>query len=145
MTAGNVTDTEGTKKRILVIEDDPDLARVLLAMFRGRGIHGAHAASAAEALERIRRAPPDLIVLDVVLPDGDGYQIVEALRTHDKLRNAPLIVYSAQEVDDEARRRLELGPTEFVTKSRVPPEVLERRVAELLGHRVTEESLAHAG
>jgi PAS domain S-box-containing protein len=129
---------------VLVIEDDPDLARVLLAMFRGRGIHGAHAASAAEALEKIRTAPPELIVLDVVLPDGDGYQIVEALRTHDKLRNAPLIVYSAHEVDDDARRRLELGPTEFVTKSRVPPEALERRVAVLLGHTVTEESLAHA-
>jgi CheY-like chemotaxis protein len=130
---------------VLVIEDDPDLARVLLAMFRARGIHAAHAASAAEAFDRIRRTPPELIVLDVVLPDADGYQIVEWLRTHDRLRSAPLIVYSAHEVDGDARRRLELGPTEFVTKSRMPPAELERRVASLLGHTVAEEPLAHAG
>ena len=57
---------------------------------------------------------------------------VKRLREEDRLRNVPLVVYSANEPTPEEKDRLRLGPTEFMTKSRVRPEEFERRVVELL-------------
>jgi PAS domain S-box-containing protein len=119
-------------RRVLLVEDDPDLSRVLLEVFGRHGIEALHAASGVEAVEASRRAHPDLIVLDLGLPHGDGYWVVEALRGEDGLRGVPLVVYTARELDEDDRERLRLGHTEFLTKGRVSPEDFEKRVVSLL-------------
>lgn len=119
-------------RRVLVVEDDPDLARVLVESFARHGVEARHAASGVEAVEASRRAPPDLVVLDLGLPHGDGYWVVEALREEEALRGAPLVVYSAREPSEEERARLRLGHTEFLTKGRISPDDFERRVISLL-------------
>jgi CheY-like chemotaxis protein len=117
--------------RVLLVEDDPDLSRVLVEMFGRHGIEALHASSGVEAVELSRRSPPDMIVLDLGLPHGDGFWVVERLRD-DRGPSVPLVVYSARELDEDERGRLRLGHTEFVTKGRVPPEEFERRVVTLL-------------
>ena len=118
--------------RVLLVEDDPDLASVLGEIFRRRGIETQHASTAAEAIASVRERRPDLLVLYLVLPDGDGSTIVDWLRSEDRLRRLPLVVYTAQDLDEREREGLRLGPTEFLTKGRVTPEEFERQVAELL-------------
>jgi PAS domain S-box-containing protein len=119
-------------RRVLLVEDDPDLARVLMEVFSRHGIEALHAASGVEAVDAGRRASPDLIVLDLGLPHGDGYWVVEALKGDDGLGAIPLVVYTARELDEEDRERLRLGHTEFLTKGRVSPEEFEKRVVSLL-------------
>jgi PAS domain S-box-containing protein len=119
-------------RRVLLVEDDPDLSRVLLEVFGRHGIEALHAASGVEAVEASRRAPPDLVILDLGLPHGDGYWVVEALRGEDGLRGVPLVVYTARELDEGDRERLRLGHTEFLTKGRVSPDDFEKRVVSLL-------------
>jgi DNA-binding response OmpR family regulator len=75
---------------------------------------------------------PDLLILDLGLPDLDGFAVVKSLREEDRLRKVPLVVYSASELTPEEKDSLRLGPTEFMTKSRVRPDEFERRVVELL-------------
>jgi len=128
---------------VLVVEDDDDLAGVLCAMFDRRGLHTARAASSREAIEMSRRLEPDLLVLDLLLPDGDGYEVVRALRGHDKLRHAPTVIYSACELDASRREGLRLGRTHFVTKGSVTPEDFEQRVIDLLGAVNRKREYAH--
>jgi CheY-like chemotaxis protein/anti-sigma regulatory factor (Ser/Thr protein kinase) len=120
------------KPCVLVIEDDLDLARVITASFDRHGIQSHHAATGQEAIDLGRTMTPDLLILDLGLPDLDGYEVVKWLRTQERLRNVALIVYSAADPNAEERERLRLGPTQFLTKSRVPPEEFEQCVIQLL-------------
>ncbi|WP_420128069.1 response regulator [Longimicrobium sp.] len=119
-------------RRVLLVEDDPDLARVLMEVFSRHGIEALHASTGVEAVDAGRRASPDLIVLDLGLPHGDGYWVVEALKGENGLGAIPLVVYTARELDEQDRERLRLGHTEFLTKGRVSPDEFEKRVVSLL-------------
>jgi PAS domain S-box-containing protein len=117
---------------ILVVEDDLDLARVMIAALQRRGIRILHASRGTVAIDLCRQHEPRLIVLDLGLPDMDGFGVVEALRNSSRLRRVPLLVYSAQDVGSADRPRLALGPTEFLTKSRCSPAEFEEHVVRLL-------------
>jgi CheY-like chemotaxis protein len=117
---------------ILVVEDDLDLAKVMTAALEAHGIRIVHAATGGEAIEAARRCEPNLIVLDLVLPDMDGYAVVESLKADALLRTIPLLVYSALEVGSADQERLKLGPTEFMTKSRGTLADFETHVVDLL-------------
>jgi DNA-binding response OmpR family regulator len=118
------------------IEDDFDLARVVTAGFARQGVHIVHASTGAAALELARSMNPDLVILDLVLPDMDGFAVVDWLKDNDRLQSTPLVVYSAREPTASERSRLALGPTEFLTKSRILPEEFERRVIQLLNRMI---------
>jgi PAS domain S-box-containing protein len=122
---------------VLVVEDDPALAEVLCAAIGSRGLEVRVAATAGEAIESIRRAPPDLVVLDLVLPGDDGFSVVDRLRADGLLAGTPLLVYSAMDLTPADRARLQLGNTEFLEKTRRAPQDVQDRVAELL-ERVVE-------
>ena len=85
--------------------------------------------SAIELCESVR---PDLIILDLALPDGDGLELVDWLRTQKELRRLPLVVYSAREVSSSERKLFQLGPTEFLTKTKVQPQDVEALVFTML-------------
>jgi PAS domain S-box-containing protein len=119
-------------RSIVIVEDDLDLARVLTAALQRRGNRILHASRGREAIDLCRQHPPSLIVLDVTLPDIDGFMVVEALRKSPSLREIPLLVYSALDVGSADRLRLTLGPTEFLTKSRCSPAEFEENAVRLL-------------
>lgn len=124
------------KVRVLVVEDDLDLAQVLLTLFQQHDIETFHAPTGREAIRLSQQLNPDLLVLDLVLPGGDGFTVVEWLRQHNSLHSVPLVVYSAKDLNDAERDRLRLGQTEFLTKGRVTPQDFEQRVMGLL-QRIT--------
>ena len=118
----------------LVVEDDGDLAGVLTASFDRHGIQTFHAADGAQAILISQRELPDLLVLDLGLPEVDGFAVVEWLRRHERLHAMPMVVYTARDLDDGDRRRLQLGSTtQFLTKGRITSSDLEQRVMGLLG------------
>lgn len=124
---------------VLLVEDDADLARVVRSTLERDGVEFVVADGASQAQTLVRDRNPDLLILDLVLADGDGYDVVKMLRQHDVLRNIPVVVYSAQEVSVNDRERLRLGETEFLTKTRVSPEELERLVLQLLRREAGKE------
>ena len=117
---------------ILLIEDDRDLARVIIATFEQASIGVLHARTCEEAVQLCRAATPSLLILDLSLPDGDGFTFVQWLRSAHQLSRLPLIVYSARDVAEDERSRLRLGPTEFLTKARVQPKEIEALVRTML-------------
>ena len=122
---------------VLVVEDDPALAQVLSALFAEHGVMAVHAHTARDALRLSHDIAPDLLLLDLLLPDNDGFALVDWLRDDPRLCRVPLVVYSALELDEDDKQRLRLGPTEFFTKAKTDPEEVERRVLELLDAVVT--------
>jgi len=131
----------GEKARILVIEDDVDLARVIGAVFARESIQVELAHSRQTGLDACFSFQPHLLVLDIGLPDGDGFNVVDWLRQHEGLATIPLVVYSGREMTVEERKLLTLGPTHFLTKAQVQPQQLEALVLTLLRNtRQVEES-----
>jgi CheY-like chemotaxis protein len=124
-------------QRVLVVEDDPDLARVLLATLASRGLEAHHAASAREAIAMSESLVPDVVVLDLGLPDLDGLALVDWLRRHGHLGRVPIAVYTGRSLTEDERASLRSGGTEVLIKSLVSPERLVERVLELVG-RLTE-------
>lgn len=117
---------------ILVVEDDLDLARVMTTALQSHGIRTFHAVRGSEAVQLCRQHEPSLIVLDLVLPDMDGFAVVSSLRESATLGRIPLLVYSALDVGSADQSRLRLGPTEFLTKSRCSLADFEGHVVRLL-------------
>ena len=81
------------------------------------------------------------MLLDIGLPDGDGFNVADWLRQHDGLARLPLVVYSGRDLSQEERSQLTLGPTYFLAKTRVQPQQLEALVLTMLrSSRTTEEA-----
>jgi CheY-like chemotaxis protein len=137
--------------RVLFVADDPVLAGDLRAIFDHHAIKSFAATDGREAIELCRRVLPDLLVLDVDLPEIDAHAVVDWLRHRERLKALPVVVYTAGALGDAARERLRLGSvTQFLTRDQIPPEEFERRLIKLLGqfppHRTQEtrhESEAH--
>ena len=121
---------------VLIVEDDPDLAEVLKAMFEGYGIQTYHAQTGKEAIQLSQSIMPDLLVLDLTLPESDGFTVVDWLRQHDRLCHLPLVVYTARDINSNDKERLKLGQTLFLTKGRIKPEEFEQRVIGLLNRLI---------
>jgi PAS domain S-box-containing protein len=113
---------------VLVVEDDDDLASILVTIFERRGLRAVRAATQRDAVARTRELRPDVLVLDLYLPDGDGFGVVDELRRDGRLRAVPVIVYSAHQLDTASRERLRLGEMAFLTKGHDSLEELARRV-----------------
>ena len=122
----------GETARVLVVEDDHDLARVISEVFSHEDIAVRPAHTLREALDLCFEFQPHLLVLDIGLPDGDGFNLVDWLRQHENLSRLPLVVYSARELNAEERKHLTLGPTHFLAKARVQPQQLEALVLTML-------------
>lgn len=117
---------------VLLVEDDDVLAGGLVTMLSAEGLEVVRAATATEAVVRARELRPDVVILDLLLPDGHGSEVVAELRRGGSLATTPLIVYSGDVVDQGARRDLRLGATTFLEKGRTGPRELKDQVLELV-------------
>ncbi len=113
---------------VLLVEDDEDLASVVKASFEDAAIYIEHASSRQMAIRHCITRRPDLLILDLTLPDGDGFSLVEWLRQQPALCSLPLVVYSGREISEQDMVKLRLGPTEFLTKAKVQPQEVEELV-----------------
>ncbi|MEE6162485.1 response regulator [Cylindrospermopsis raciborskii DSH] len=127
------------KLKILIIEDDHDLADLLATLFGRHDIETFIAKTGREAIHLSQKVNPDLLILDLILPEADGFTVVDWLKQHDQLFSVPVVVYSAKDLDDSERHRLKLGHTEFFTKGRVTTQEFEQRVMDLLQRITTKQ------
>ena len=122
--------------RILLVEDDPEMADVVLSSFeqsKGKAdVRVQHVVSVADAQHSCRVAPPDVMVLDLTLQNGNGFALVDWLRQQPDLRTLPLVVYSSREVSQKEREQLRLGRAQFMTKAGVQPADVEELVRSMV-------------
>ena len=129
-------DDSGTRPaRILVVDDEPNNRLLLTVMRAPDGYDVVMAAAGEEALGMIAQHPPDLIVLDVMMPGMDGYQVAARIKSDDATRHIPIIMLTALSDRNSMMHGLNAGAEEVLTKPVVRTE-LSLRVRNLL--RLTE-------
>ena len=121
---------EPSPKRIVVVEDDAAIAEALAALLRNEGYGVEGATTGAEGLAAILANPPDLILLDIGLPDMDGREVLKRLRAGERTHSLPILVLTGLG-EDLGEGALALGADEFLTKP-ISASVLTRIVGEIL-------------
>ncbi|MFC4592158.1 response regulator transcription factor [Sphaerisporangium corydalis] len=116
--------TDSPEARLLVVEDDPNILELLAASLRFAGFEVTPAGSGAQAVESAQRRRPDLIVLDVMLPDMDGFDVVRRLRGGGA--HTPVVFLTARDATEDKIRGLTLGGDDYVTKPFSLEEVIAR-------------------
>jgi two-component system KDP operon response regulator KdpE len=113
--------------RILVVDDEPNILKTMTPLLRSRGYEVSSASNGRRAIEEVERIKPDLIVLDLGLPDLDGVEVCRQVRARS---NVPIVVLSARRAEGDKVRALDIGADDYVTKPFGTEELLARiRVA----------------
>jgi sigma-B regulation protein RsbU (phosphoserine phosphatase) len=111
---------------ILIVDDTPANLRLLSELLTGNGYHVRAVTSGSRALESARAVPPNLILLDIRMPEMDGCQVCEQLKADERTRNIPVIFISALDEIDEKVHAFKVGGVDYITKPFQVEEVLVR-------------------
>jgi CheY-like chemotaxis protein len=130
------------KARLLVVEDDQDISNMLDIFFKSQGYDVDIAPRGEVALEKTRKVMPHLIVLDIMLPDIDGYEVCKRLRTNSRTSHIPVIFLTQKDERSDKLQGLELGADDYITKP-FDIEELRLRVQNAI-KRAERESLTDA-
>ncbi|HSH01351.1 MAG TPA: response regulator [Anaerolineae bacterium] len=116
---------------VLVVDDEP-MARTLLRLMLVRaGFEVFEAENGFDAIDKVKETPPDLVILDVMMPDLDGFSVCEQLRSEANTADLPIIMLSAKTDTDSVNRGMQMGATKYLTKP-ISHEELTRHVKEIL-------------
>lgn len=129
-----------SKGRILVVEDDFDISNMLRIYFTGQGFEVSVAPRGGEALALTRKSIPHLIVLDIMLPDMDGYAVCKELRTTTRTSHIPIIFLTQKDERSDKIAGLELGADDYITKP-FDIEELKLRVTNAIARQERDNSL----
>lgn len=117
---------ETKKKNILVVDDEPHIVRLVNLCLGTKKYNVACAYSGKEALDIINTTPPDLVVLDIMMPGVNGYEICQALRENQQTRNVPIIILSAKSQMEDKLHAIDVGADDYICKPFDPAELARR-------------------
>jgi len=127
-------------QRILVVDDDRQIVRLLRSYLEQAGYNVLTAYDGAAALQSIRRDRPDLAILDLMLPDHDGWEITRTARADPDTKDVPVILLSAKGRNVDQKVGFEVGADDYITKPFSPRKLVER-INAILGHGTSQQRM----
>jgi CheY-like chemotaxis protein len=131
-----------SQKTILIVDDDPDIRLSLHLRLKANHYNVIFAGDGMAAIAEARKHMPDLIILDLGLPAGDGFSVMERLKANDSLRSIPVIVVSARNRDANVDRAMQAGAKAFLQKPADNAELLSA-IRRALGEKNPTPVLVH--
>lgn len=109
------------RARVLCVDDEPGVVELISLIFKPQNVQVEGANSGHEALAAMRQNPPDAVMLDIMMPEMDGWEVYRQMRADEKLRNIPVIIVTARNSSfEEIIARERAGVSDYVTKPFVP-------------------------
>ncbi|HKQ39416.1 MAG TPA: response regulator transcription factor [Verrucomicrobiae bacterium] len=127
------------KPKVLVVDDEPDAIELIAFNLKGAGLDVVTAADGAEALKKAEQHTPDLVILDLMLPEVDGLEVCKVLRRTPKTAGVPILMLTSKSAEIDRVLGLELGADDYVTKPFSPRELV-LRVKRLLRSPKSDEA-----
>ncbi|OGK12183.1 hypothetical protein A2859_01010, partial [Candidatus Roizmanbacteria bacterium RIFCSPHIGHO2_01_FULL_37_16b] len=103
--------------RILLIEDDVFFRKFYVEKLKEKGFEIDEAGNGEEGIEMTRKLRPDLIILDIIMPKKDGFEVLNSLQSDNSLKNIPVLVFSTLGQDQDVEKAKKLGAIDYVNKS----------------------------
>jgi len=119
-------------KKILIIEDDTNLLSNYKTELELRKFNVVSVTDGGKGYSTVEKEMPDLILLDIMLPNKNGIDILEEVRNNDKFKNLPVIMLTNYGDEDNIRRSLELGALDYLKKYNVTPSDVGQRIEQIL-------------
>lgn len=120
------------KKHILIVEDEPFLVEMYKARFEQEGYEVEVAFNGTTVLDSVKKNKPDIVLLDIVMPEQDGYAVLRELKTRKDLRFTPVLVFSNLAQDEEIEKGIKLGADKYFIKSEYTPSQLVQEVEKMI-------------
>jgi DNA-binding response OmpR family regulator len=121
-----------SKKRILIIEDETTLQRALTEYLTAEGFDVTSALDGEEGLNMAKTKNPDLVLLDIILPKKDGYEVLSEIKKDEKLKKVPVVLLTNLEAAEDIDRAFDAGATTYLVKSNYKLEDVVKKIKELL-------------
>ncbi|MBN2058011.1 MAG: response regulator [Candidatus Saganbacteria bacterium] len=112
-------------KKILIIEDYPATAEMIANILRSEGLDILTAVDGTSGLEKAKQNQPDLILLDIMMPEMSGFEVCEKLKVDAKTANIPIIIVSVRSTDENIKKGKSLGAIEYIPKPFDPFKLVE--------------------
>ena len=119
-------------KSILLVEDDPFLIDIYSTKLKESGFSVEVASDGESALRKVKEKEPDLVILDIVLPQLDGWEILRQIKSDPKLKNIKIIILSNLGQKEEVERGVELGAVKYLIKAHYTPSEVVAEIKQLL-------------
>lgn len=132
-------------ERIAILEDEPDIRALMRAALERAGYRVEEYATASQLLSHIENSPPSLLILDIMLPDSDGFEVCRQIRSCPRCSELPIIIVSARGEEVDRILGLELGADDYVVKPFSPRELVARVKANLRRTRARTSAILKAG
>lgn len=111
------TVASGKRLKVLIIEDDKFLQKILVTKFTKEGFDVRAASDGEEGLQQIAEFAPSLVLLDLILPKMNGFELLAEMRTNEKMRRIPVLILSNLSQEEDIKRTKELGAIDFMVKA----------------------------
>jgi len=118
-------------KKILIVEDDKFLADIYKTKLEGEGFEVKTAKDGKEALKKLEKYIPDLLLLDIILPKIDGWEILERIKEREDLKNMKIIVLSNLSEKENIEKAIREGVVEYLVKAEYSPDEIVEKIKEL--------------
>ncbi|MCB4756932.1 MAG: response regulator [Elusimicrobia bacterium] len=130
---------ERTRPVILVVDDEPRIVENMQALLEKKGFEVVPSFSGGEGLSKLKQVGPDLIILDVMMPEIDGFQVCRQVKSNSETRSIPILLLTALNQTEEKVKGLEAGADDFLTKPFENAELLARVKAHLRAKRLHDD------
>ena len=122
---------------VFVVEDDAFIANLYEAHLKGEGYQARSANTGEQGLKEMAASRPDLVLLDLVLPDISGYEVLAKMREIPGLADVPVVFFSNKGEPEDIERGLALGATDYLVKSTTSPKQVMAKIAQVLGREAS--------
>lgn len=124
------------KGKILIIEDDRYISKMYQLKLSLEGYEVVVAENGREGVDKVKEFQPNIILLDILMPELDGFEVLKIVKSEEASKNIPVLIMSNLGQEDHIQKGLELGASGYIVKSQFTPSKVVEQIKELLGTKV---------